>query len=175
VLDAGCAVLCWTVEDWDLFEKFLDHFYARHVKSESDLHPLLMSEPAVSLACTGQLVISCFCCFFCLLTLTVSVKTLSFRAVQNQKGQKVEGQGHEAQKQVCVILQMEHSIDTCCICKLHWVFPTAVPFHTNHASNTGFSLCHFPVAGAVAECRFFSACRFSQSAISKKLESWNSS
>jgi len=37
-----------TVEDWDLFEKFLDHFYARHVKSESELHPLLMSEPAVS-------------------------------------------------------------------------------------------------------------------------------
>jgi actin-related protein len=34
------------VEDWDLFEKFMDHFYSRHVKSESELHPLLMSEPA---------------------------------------------------------------------------------------------------------------------------------
>jgi len=42
-------MLCVTVEDWDLFEKFLDHFYARHVKSESELHPVLMSEPAVSL------------------------------------------------------------------------------------------------------------------------------
>jgi len=38
-----------SVEDWDLFEKFLDHFYARHIKSESELHPVLMSEPAVSL------------------------------------------------------------------------------------------------------------------------------
>jgi len=43
-------MVCLTVEDWDLFEKFLDHFYARHVKSESELHPLLMSEPAVSFA-----------------------------------------------------------------------------------------------------------------------------
>jgi len=42
------VMVCLTVEDWDLFEKFLDHFYARHVKSESELHPLLMSEPAVS-------------------------------------------------------------------------------------------------------------------------------
>jgi len=38
------------VEDWELFEKFMDHFYARHIKSESELHPLLMSEPAVSLS-----------------------------------------------------------------------------------------------------------------------------
>jgi len=44
------VMVCLTVEDWDLFEKFLDHFYARHVKSESELHPLLMSEPAVSFA-----------------------------------------------------------------------------------------------------------------------------
>jgi len=44
------AVVCVaTVEDWDLFEKFLDHFYARHIKSESELHPVLMSEPAVSI------------------------------------------------------------------------------------------------------------------------------
>jgi hypothetical protein len=25
----------------------MDHFYARHIKSESELHPVLMSEPAV--------------------------------------------------------------------------------------------------------------------------------
>jgi len=44
-----CVLACEAVEDWDLFEKFLDHFYARHIKSESELHPVLMSEPAVSM------------------------------------------------------------------------------------------------------------------------------
>uniref|UniRef100_A0A1E1XFB4 Putative actin-like protein 6a n=1 Tax=Amblyomma aureolatum TaxID=187763 RepID=A0A1E1XFB4_9ACAR len=32
------------VEDWDLFEKVLDYTYSRHVKSEPQLHPVLMSE-----------------------------------------------------------------------------------------------------------------------------------
>uniref|UniRef100_T1JBA2 Uncharacterized protein n=1 Tax=Strigamia maritima TaxID=126957 RepID=T1JBA2_STRMM len=32
------------IEDWDLFEKMLDNIYSRHIKSESHLHPVLMSE-----------------------------------------------------------------------------------------------------------------------------------
>jgi len=32
------------VEDWDMFEKVLDHIYAKHIKSEPNLHPVLMSE-----------------------------------------------------------------------------------------------------------------------------------
>jgi len=32
------------IEDWDLFEKVLDYTYSRHIKSESHLHPVLMSE-----------------------------------------------------------------------------------------------------------------------------------
>ena len=39
----GCAV-----EDWDLFEKMMDHLYERHIKSESELHPVLFSEASVS-------------------------------------------------------------------------------------------------------------------------------
>lgn len=34
------------IEDWDMFEKLLDYIYTRCIKSESDYHPLLMSEPA---------------------------------------------------------------------------------------------------------------------------------
>ncbi|KAL8618987.1 Actin-like 6A [Nucella lapillus] len=34
------------VEDWDVFEKVMDYVYNRSIKSESCLHPLLMSEPA---------------------------------------------------------------------------------------------------------------------------------
>ncbi|XP_076471335.1 actin-like protein 6A isoform X2 [Babylonia areolata] len=34
------------VEDWDIFEKVMDYAYNRSIKSESCLHPLLMSEPA---------------------------------------------------------------------------------------------------------------------------------
>ncbi|XP_015789795.1 actin-like protein 6B [Tetranychus urticae] len=34
------------IEDWDLFEKMLDHVYAKHVKSDPKLHPVLMSEAA---------------------------------------------------------------------------------------------------------------------------------
>ncbi|KAK7098169.1 actin-like protein 6A [Littorina saxatilis] len=34
------------VENWDIFEKVMDYVYSRSIKSESCLHPLLMSEPA---------------------------------------------------------------------------------------------------------------------------------
>ncbi|XP_054710495.1 actin-like protein 6B [Uloborus diversus] len=32
------------IEDWDLFERVLDHVYSKHIKSEPHLHPVLMSE-----------------------------------------------------------------------------------------------------------------------------------
>ncbi|RWS32025.1 Actin-like protein 6A [Leptotrombidium deliense] len=32
------------IDDWDIFEKMLDHIYAKHIKSESQLHPVLLSE-----------------------------------------------------------------------------------------------------------------------------------
>ena len=38
------------IEDWDLFEKMLDHVYSKHIKSESNYHPVLMSEASVSLS-----------------------------------------------------------------------------------------------------------------------------
>lgn len=31
-----------------MFEKMLDHIYGRHVRTESSLHPVLMSEASVS-------------------------------------------------------------------------------------------------------------------------------
>jgi len=43
-------------------------------------------------------------------------------------------------------------------------FPGAMPRRTSHASDTGFSLGHIPVADAAADCRFFLAWNFSQSA-----------
>ena len=36
------------VEDWDTFEKLLDYMYAKNIKSESALHPVVMSEASVS-------------------------------------------------------------------------------------------------------------------------------
>ncbi len=36
-----------TVEDWDLFEKMMNHIYKKHVKSDSALHPVLLSEAPV--------------------------------------------------------------------------------------------------------------------------------
>ncbi len=36
------------VEDWDLYQRLLDHLFKRHVKTTPDLHPVLMSEPTVS-------------------------------------------------------------------------------------------------------------------------------
>ena len=42
-------VICtYIVEDWDLFEKMMDHLYERHIKSESELHPVLFTETSVS-------------------------------------------------------------------------------------------------------------------------------
>ena len=35
------------IEDWDLFEKVLDYTYAKCIKSEAELHPVLMSEAPV--------------------------------------------------------------------------------------------------------------------------------
>jgi len=32
------------IEDWDLFEKVLDYTYAKCIQSESEFHPVLMSE-----------------------------------------------------------------------------------------------------------------------------------
>jgi len=34
------------IEDWDLFEKVMDYTYEKHMKSESQFHPVLMSEAA---------------------------------------------------------------------------------------------------------------------------------
>ena len=39
---------CYTVEDWDLFEKMMDNIYKKNIKSDSTLHPVLMSEASVS-------------------------------------------------------------------------------------------------------------------------------
>ena len=41
--------LLFSVENWDIFEKVMDYVYSRSIKSESNLHPALMSEPAVSI------------------------------------------------------------------------------------------------------------------------------
>ena len=37
-----------SVNDWDLYQKLLDHLFSRHVKTSPDLHPILMSEAPVS-------------------------------------------------------------------------------------------------------------------------------
>ncbi|GAB1602844.1 actin-like protein 6B [Argonauta hians] len=34
------------IENWDIYEKMVDYVYSRHIKSESHLHPVMMSEPA---------------------------------------------------------------------------------------------------------------------------------
>lgn len=41
-------ILSNAVEDWDTFEKLLDYMYAKDIKSESALHPVVMSEASVS-------------------------------------------------------------------------------------------------------------------------------
>ena len=41
-----CVYVC-AVSDWDLYEKLLDHVLAKHVKTESEYHPVLMSESPV--------------------------------------------------------------------------------------------------------------------------------
>jgi len=37
------------IEDWDVFEKILDYTYLKCIKSESEYHPVLISEAPVSL------------------------------------------------------------------------------------------------------------------------------
>ena len=37
-----------TVDDWDMYQAILDHTYKNHIRSDSSLHPVLMSEPPVS-------------------------------------------------------------------------------------------------------------------------------
>lgn len=32
------------IDDWDMFENLVDHVYKRHIRSDSSLHPVLMSE-----------------------------------------------------------------------------------------------------------------------------------
>ncbi|XP_072349545.1 actin-like protein 6B isoform X3 [Scyliorhinus torazame] len=39
------------IEDWDCFQAILDHTYSKHIKSEPNLHPVLMSEAPVSSSC----------------------------------------------------------------------------------------------------------------------------
>jgi len=35
------------VNDWDLFEKLLNHIYKDHIRDAADKHPVLMSEAPV--------------------------------------------------------------------------------------------------------------------------------
>ena len=37
------------IQDWDMLEQILDYSYAKIIKSESEYHPVLFSEAAVSL------------------------------------------------------------------------------------------------------------------------------
>lgn len=37
------------VEDWELFENFMDHIYNYALHAEPENHPMLMTEPAVTL------------------------------------------------------------------------------------------------------------------------------
>lgn len=37
------------IEDWELFEKMLNHIYKDHIRDKADCHPVLMSEPPVSI------------------------------------------------------------------------------------------------------------------------------
>ena len=45
--DCYCALLSPIVTDWDLYEQLLDHVLAKHVKTEAQYHPVLMSESPV--------------------------------------------------------------------------------------------------------------------------------
>uniref|UniRef100_H2ZH18 Actin-like protein 6B n=1 Tax=Ciona savignyi TaxID=51511 RepID=H2ZH18_CIOSA len=40
------AMLDGMINDWDLFEEVLNHTYKRYIRSDPELHPVLMSEPA---------------------------------------------------------------------------------------------------------------------------------
>lgn len=37
----------FSVENWDLFEKMLDHIYGHGLGAQSEFHPALFTEPAV--------------------------------------------------------------------------------------------------------------------------------
>ena len=39
------------VNDWDLFEKLLNHIYKDHIRDAADKHPVLMSEAPVCICC----------------------------------------------------------------------------------------------------------------------------
>lgn len=49
LLDQNHNIVLSVVEDWDVFEKMLDYVYGHYVKSDPDLHPVLMSEASVSI------------------------------------------------------------------------------------------------------------------------------
>ena len=38
-----------SVENWEIFEQVMDYSYKKHIKSESHLHPVLLSEASVSI------------------------------------------------------------------------------------------------------------------------------
>ena len=43
-----CVCVYDAVEDWDLYQRLIDHLYRRHLKTTPTEHPVLMSEPPVS-------------------------------------------------------------------------------------------------------------------------------
>ena len=55
----------YIVEDWDMFEKMMDHLYERHIKSESELHPVLFTETSVSKSIPVYLIglLECVCMY----------------------------------------------------------------------------------------------------------------
>lgn len=55
-------ILSNAVEDWDTFEKLLDYMYAKDIKSESALHPVVMSEASVSQIAVYILVLVIYVC-----------------------------------------------------------------------------------------------------------------
>ena len=40
------------VNNWELYQKLLDHLLARHIKTSAEQHPIMMTEPPVSLVIT---------------------------------------------------------------------------------------------------------------------------
>ena len=70
----------FTVEDWDSFEKVMDYTYEKHMKSEAQYHPVLMSEPAVRVYASSCFYIKTNSEYLCYL-LTVSSSFMSEQAV----------------------------------------------------------------------------------------------
>lgn len=53
------------IDDWDLFENVLSYAYSQCIKSDSELHPVLMSEAPVSYSderITATCMQFCLCC-----------------------------------------------------------------------------------------------------------------